>query len=339
MFRSLIFSAATLALAAQTPAPEAAPKPVAAPATAKPAAAAVKPTAPAAAKAAPKPKVDKVLAKIGTEVIRESDFDLFLSLSTNEQQRMQLQFMPDARVQYLNHFLEFKVLAAKARKDGFHKKPEHAKKMALMDMQVLIQALMEREGPALQAKLALKDEEVKAYFDQNPAKFSTPESFNARHILVATKAKGTEKPLTDEEAKAKIAKIQAELAAGKTFEAAAKEYSDDPGSKDKGGLYENTAFGAFVPEFDAAVRAQEAGKVGQPVKSTFGYHLILVEKITPAVAKTFEAAKESAHQMAAAQRQEQVMKEYMDTLKKEMQFEASAEAKDAAPVKAMKVGK
>ena len=334
MFRSLIFSAATLALAAQTPAPATAPKPVsaAAPETAKAA-------APAAPKVAPKPKVDKILAKIGTEVIRESDFDLFLSIILNEQQRMQLQFMAGGKDKYLKQFVECKVLAAKARKEGFQKKPEHAKKLALMEMQIFIQELMEQEGPALQAKLALSDAEVKAYYEANPKKFSSAENFSARHILVGTKAKGSEKPLTDEEAKAKIVKIQAELAAGKTFDAAAKEYSDDPGSKDKGGLYENTPFGSFVPEFEAAVRAQELGKVGQPVKSNFGYHLILVEKINPAVLKPFEEAKDGAHKMAVAELQEKVMKDFIEKLKVEMQYKDMADAKDAAPVKAMKVSK
>ena len=327
MFRSLIFSAATLALAAQTPAP-ATPKPVAAaaPATAKPA-------------AALKPKVDTILATVGSEVIRESDFELFLSVILSDQQRMQLQFMPGGREKYLKQFIECRVLAAKARKDGFQKKPMHAKKLALMEMQVFIQELMEREGPALQAKLTVSDADVKAYYDANLKKFGSAESFNARHILVATKPKGAEKPLSDDEAKAKIAKIQAELAAGKSFEAAAKEYSDDPGSKDKGGLYENTPFGSFVPEFEAAVRAQELGKVGQPVKSNFGYHLILVEKINPAVLKPFEEAKDGAHKMAVAELQEKVMKDFIEKLKVEMQYKDMADAKDAAPVKAMKVSK
>ena len=65
---------------------------------------------------------------------------------------MQLQFIEGAREQYLKRFLEFKALAAKARKEGLQNQPDHAKKLAIMDMQLLIQSLMERDGPALQAK-------------------------------------------------------------------------------------------------------------------------------------------------------------------------------------------
>jgi len=110
---------------------------------------------------------------------------------------------------------------------------------------------------------------------------------------------------------------------------AAKEYSDDPGSKDKGGLYEDTAFGKFVPEFDKAVRAQELGKVGEPVKSMHGYHLIQVEKLTPATPQTFEAAKEAAKQQATAERQESVMTNYMNEAKQETDFKEGAAATKA----------
>jgi len=350
MLRSLILSTATLFLAAQTPAPEA-PKEVVETTEAAPAAAAEAPQAaeaaeaPAAqdakaAKAAAKPKVDAVLARIGAETIRQSDFDLFLNTTLSDQQRMQLQFVEGAREQYLNRYLEFKALAAKARKEGLQKRPEHAKKLAIMDMQLLIQALMDRDGPALQAKLAVSDQDVKAFFDAHPEKFVTPETFSARHILIGTKAMGDKKPLSDDEAKAKAAKVLAEIKAGKAFADAAKEYSDDPGSKDNGGLYEDTAFGKFVPEFDQAVRAQEIGKVGEPVKTVFGYHLIEVEKISPSAAQTFETAKDSAKEQATAERQEAVMRGYLDGVRKEVGFQAGpAAGKAPAKVKAKTAAK
>jgi parvulin-like peptidyl-prolyl isomerase len=335
MFRSLLFSAATLALAAQNPTSEGAKAP-------EPAVIEAVPAAPATASPAlPAPKGGKVLATIGKTVIREPEFELFLAISLNEQERMTMQFMPGSREQYLTRFLEFKALEAKARKAGFQKKEAHAKKLRMMDMQLLITDLMDRDGPGLQAQIKVSDADVKAYFDKHPEKFRTPESFTARHILVATKAMGTEKVATEDEAKDTIAKIKTELAAGKTFEAAAKEYSADPGSKDKGGLYENTPFGSFVPEFETAVRAQTIGKVGEPVKSQYGYHLILVEKITPAVQETFEAAKEAATKLATTERQEQVMHAYMDAAKKEVGFVPAGDVKAAASVKtaSTKVGK
>ncbi|BDU70948.1 peptidylprolyl isomerase [Mesoterricola silvestris] len=316
MLRTLVCTTFSLVLAAQTPAPA--------------------PQAPAA----PAPvKEDKVLATLGTTAIRESDFDLFLAVSLPEQQRAQVMMMPGAREQYLKRFLDYRILAAKARKEGIAKAPDFAKKMQLMEMQVLIQSLFDRDGNGLKAKSTVKDEDVKAYFDKHPDKFMTPENFSARHILVSTRAQGTEKARTDEEAKARIKEIQEALKAGKSFEELAKTYSDDPGSKDRGGLYDNMPFGRFVPEFDKAVRDQKAGEVGEPVKSMHGYHLIKVEKITPAVPQTFEAAKESAKQMAATDNQEKVMNEYMDAARKEVGFhEGAAPAAKAAPAPKAKKG-
>jgi len=325
MLRSVILTTAALALAAG-PAGAQAPKPAAAaaPAPAGKTAKTAKTPQPA------KKPADPVIATIGKDTVRESDFELFMATTLNDQQRMQMQFMPGAKDHYRDQFLEFKVLAAKARKANLQNTPDHAKKLALMDMQLLIQALMDRDGPALQAKLAVSDAEVKAYFDSHPDKFMSPEMFSARHILVGTKQGEDGQGLSDEDAKAKVAKIQAELKAGKSFADAAKEYSDDPGSKDKGGLYEDTAFGKFVPEFDKAVRSQEIGKVGEPVKTKFGYHLIEVEKITPAAAETFDAAKDEAKEQASTERQEQVMKTYMDAARKEMAFKAAPAPKPEA---------
>jgi peptidyl-prolyl cis-trans isomerase C len=345
MLRSLILSTASLFLVAQTPAPGVpkpaeAPKPAPAPKPAeapKPAPApkpaeAPKPAPAPKAPEAPKPaapKEDKVLATLGKEVIRESDFERFLDLSMDEQQRMQMQYIPGARDQFRKRYLEFRILAAKARRDGLDKKADYARKLAISEMELLVRALMDRDRPNLQKKLELKDEEVRAFYEKHKDRFKTPESFSTRHILVGTKPQGDGKALTDEEAKAKALKIQQELKEGKAFEAAAKEYSDDPGSKDKGGLYENTPFGRFVPEFEKAVRAQPAGTVGDPVKSQFGYHLIKVEKITPAETQAFETAKDAARQQAQAERQELVMNGYLEALRKELGYQEGGAAHQA----------
>ena len=333
MLRSLILATISFALVAQTPDPKAAPKaPAPASAPAAPAHAVAAPAPAQAAAAAP--KEDKVLATIGKTQVKDSEFELFLNISLPDQQRKQAMMMPGARDQYLKRFLEYKVLAAKARKEGLAATPAYAKKMELMQMQVLIQTLFDKDGDKLKELTTVKDEDVKAYFEKHPDQFMTPEAFSARHILISTKAQGKEKARTEEEAQARIKEVQAALAGGKTFEDAAKEFSDDPGSKDKGGLYENMPFGRFVPEFDKAVRAQEAGKVGEPVKSNFGYHLIKVEKITPAVAETFEAAKEAAKQHVTAEKQEEVMKTYMDAAKKLVGYTEGDAAPAPAPASA-----
>lgn len=306
MLRTLLLPLLTLSLVAQAPAP--APTTTAAPAVAEPE---VKRTE------------DKPIAHIDGKPVMESDFLMFLDLAYNPQQRMQIAMAEGAMKEVQQTYLQTRLFEAKARKEGLDKDPAFARKRAIMEMDLLVRALFDRDGTALQEKLKLSDQDVKAYYDGHADQFRTPETFSARHILVGTKdspaANG--KGLTEAQAKAKVARIQAALKAGRKLKDLVKANSDDPGSKDKGGLYENIPFGSFQPEFEAAVRAQAPGKVGKPVKTPFGYHLIQVEKISPAKLEPFEASKEKAQQLATQARQEQVMKDFIDGIKKEIPYE------------------
>jgi peptidyl-prolyl cis-trans isomerase C len=247
---------------------------------------------------------------------------MFLDMAYNPQQRMQIGMVEGAMQQTQDQYLQTRLFEAKARKDGLDKGPAFARKRSMLEMDILVRALFERDGAKLQEKIKVSDEDIKAFYDKNTDKFQSPETFTARHILLSSKESPAPdaKTLSEEELKAKVVKVQDALKGGKKFEDLAKEFSDDPGSKEKGGLYENISFGSFVPEFEVAVRAQKIGEVGAPVKTQYGYHLILVEKLTPGALQTFEAAKEKAQQLATQARQEQVMKEFVDSVKKEIPF-------------------
>jgi foldase protein PrsA len=116
------------------------------------------------------------------------------------------------------------------------------------------------------------DAQIKQYFDKNHAAFDKPEQIRVRHILVPTLQQAQ--------------KIEADLKAGKDFSAEAKQYSMDPGSKDKGGELGWVRHGQMVPTFDQAAFSLPVGKISAPVKSPFGYHIIQVEEKQPAVKAT-----------------------------------------------------
>lgn len=104
---------------------------------------------------------------------------------------------------------------------------------------------------------------------------------SVRHILVATEEMqpdGTRKEIrTEEEAKARADELYQQLQGGADFAELATEHTDDPGSKESGGLYADAPVGQWVPEFKQAALEQELNKIGQPVKTDFGYHIIRVE--------------------------------------------------------------
>ncbi|GGE77090.1 peptidylprolyl isomerase [Priestia taiwanensis] len=84
----------------------------------------------------------------------------------------------------------------------------------------------------------------------------------ASHILVETEEKAKE--------------VKDKLNSGTKFEDVAKEYSTDPGSKEKGGDLDFFGPGKMVKEFEDAAYALEVGQVSEPVKSSHGYHIIKV---------------------------------------------------------------
>jgi parvulin-like peptidyl-prolyl isomerase len=131
-----------------------------------------------------------------------------------------------------------------------------------------------------------------------------------------------------------VAKIQAELKGGAKFEDLAEKYSDDPESRKHGGELGEVPVGSFVPEFEAAAKAQELGKPGEPVKSKYGYHIILVEKRTPASLSGFDQVKDQIQKKLTMQKQEEIQKAFVDGIEKEMGYvtgpEAEAMAKAAA---------
>ena len=323
MIRTTLFALLTLTLAAQNPAPETSKKDT------------PKPVAPSKREASQAPTPvkaeiemqDRILAKVGNRVIRESDMDFALE-GMGPQERQRLEQIPGGRERYSKQFVELFILAAKARKDGLDKAPQFDRKLSLATDQLLANELMRKDAPELQKKLTLSDDELKAYFEKNADKFKGPDKFSARHILVASKG-ADGKALAEDEVKAKVAKVQAEFAKGRNWDDLAKEFSEDPGSKEKGGLYENIAFGQFVKEFEEAVRKQEPGKVGEPVKTNFGYHLIQVEKIMPAEAPEFDKVKEQVRQRAVNERQEKVWNEYLEDIKKDVSVQLGADVKDA----------
>ena len=133
--------------------------------------------------------------------------------------------------------------------------------------------------------------DAKKFYDENPQMFATPEMLSASHILVQFPSAQP----TDEEVAKALAKcndIKAKLAAdASNFADLAKEFSDCP-SKAQGGNLGQFPQGSMVSEFEAALLALEAGKVSEPVRTQFGYHLILAGEKSPASKRAFDEVKE-----------------------------------------------
>lgn len=153
-------------------------------------------------------------------------------------------------------------------------------------------------GPeALAAVQDIDDAAISAYYEKNRAQFATPEMVRARHILILSGDKASAEDQA--KAKAKIEDIAKRLKAGEAFEDVAKETSEDPGSAAQGGELGWFAHGRMVPEFEKAAFALKPGEVSEPVKTSFGYHLIQLEERKDAGQKTLDEVKDQIRQRLA----------------------------------------
>lgn len=128
---------------------------------------------------------------------------------------------------------------------------------------------------ALADAQTVTDDEVKAYYEANKDEFARPEQVHARHILIKLDQDADEKQVAD--ARARIMRVKGRLAKGKSFADLAKKYSEGP-SNVRGGDLGWFGRGMMVPAFEEAAFGQEPGKVSDPVRTRFGWHLIQVDE-------------------------------------------------------------
>ncbi len=162
-----------------------------------------------------------------------------------------------------------------------------ARGLSEQDVQDLIrrQIILDK---AVGSNVHITDKQIAAYFAKNHTQFDKPPMVRARHILVPDLKTAQ--------------KVEADLKSGKDFAAEAKQYSIDPGSRDKGGELGWFRKGQMVPAFEAYAFKGPIGKVSPPVKSPFGYHVIEVEERKPGQTATIASARD---QIVAQLRQQQ----------------------------------
>jgi peptidyl-prolyl cis-trans isomerase C len=260
------------------------------------------------------PSKDAVAATVDGVPISES----LVRLMLKQRSDLGREAGAEARKAFIDRLAMQLIISQAAIKEGLDKAPEVVDQIDLIKQSVLVDAF------------------VKNYFKNNPI---SDDALNAAYAKVKAEATGNEYKarhiLVDNEAEAKdiIAKLNKNPTA---FAALAKEKSKDGASKGNGGELGWFDPRGMIPEFGAAVAKLAKGKFTQePVKTQFGYHVILLEDSRPLPVAPLEQIKPALTQ----QLQEQNLKKLFDEMKAKAKIEivqAPAPASVPTPAQAAK---
>jgi len=142
----------------------------------------------------------------------------------------------------------------------------------------------------IRQNLQISDDMLKVQYQANIQQYQVPNRVHVEHILFMTVGK------TDaevDEIKKRAEDVLTQVKKGGKFEDLAKKYSEDPGSKDKGGDLGWITQGQTVPEFEKTAFSLGSGQVSDLVKTQYGFHIIKVLEKETAHTKPFEEVKDS----------------------------------------------
>jgi peptidyl-prolyl cis-trans isomerase D len=139
------------------------------------------------------------------------------------------------------------------------------------------------DSGAVRQGLEATPEALRRFYEERSSEFVEPEQVRAAHILLRVDANRSAL-----EAERQLYRVRSRIEAGESFEALARELSEDPGSRAQGGDLGFFPRGRMVPEFEQAAFGAAPGELVGPVRTSFGYHLIRVLERRPERQRPFE---------------------------------------------------
>jgi peptidyl-prolyl cis-trans isomerase SurA len=244
--------------------------------------------------------IDRVLGIVGKNIVKQSELE-----SQCQQYISQgISITPDVRCKLFEELLYQKLLIAQAEKDSvtvsdaqvdseidrrlryyitqfgsqekfesfYGKTTEQFREDLRDDVRnlLLAQTMQQR----VVGEVSVSPSEIKSFYAKIP-KDSLP-YINAEVEIGQIIRKPSISAEAKKEAKEQIEDIRQQIVNGKDFGFMAKIYSEDPGSKNNGGLYQNIQRGQFVPEWDALAFSLKPGELSPVFETVYGYFIIQV---------------------------------------------------------------
>lgn len=210
---------------------------------------------------------DKAAALVNGAAIPQSRIDLRLKAATQQGQPDS----PELRNALREDLINLEIISQEATKQGLEKQAETAQQLELARQSVLASAFVQDYVKTHSPDEAL----LKQDYEAMKARIGDKE-YKVSHILVPT----------EDEAKAVAKRVKKE-----SFAKVAKQKSQDPGSKDKGGDLGWTVPSNFVQPFGEAIGKLAKGQISVPVQTQYGWHVIKLEDTRELKVPTFEEVK------------------------------------------------
>lgn len=181
-----------------------------------------------------------------------------------------------------------------------------------LERQMLISRVQQAE---VMGKIAVTEEEAKAYYEKHKDQFTTPSALTLREILVEvpTSEKGVNVAQEDE-AKEKIEGIRKRLLDGEPFARLAADLSDAP-SKANGGLIGPINSSDLAPALGDMLRKLKPGELTETIRTTRGYQILKLEARTEETVRSFEAARDDISEKVAEEKRRGEMQKYLEKLR------------------------
>ena len=261
---------------------------------------------------------DPLVAKVNGVEIHQSDLDIV------ETEAGQIPPMSEAaKKDYLVGFMTDMILVSKAAQDQkIGDTPEFAKKLAFNRNKLLMSELLEKTG-----KTALTDQAMHKVYDDAVKQMPAEEEVHARHILVRA-APGD--AAAGKAAEDKIKAVIVRLNKGEDFAKVASEVTEDPSGKANGGDLGFFSKEQMVPEFADVAFSLDKGKISEPVKTQFGWHVIKVEDKRSKPAPSFDDVKPQIEAFVTRKAQADLVTKLREGAKVEKFYKPEAPAADEA---------
>lgn len=248
-----------------------------------------------------------VIAKIGNRIITKTEFEELLKKRGGE-----VSLDKKMEINLLNNLVQTIALGDAARKKGLDKRKDVQEMMEISINGVLANVLVKEE---VLDKVTVTEAEAKNYYEKHSAQFKIPEKAKARHIMI--KAETAASPDVKKKARERAEEVLKKIKTGEDFAKLAAEYSDDPGSKAKGGELGFLEKGKTFKTFDEAAFKLNPGEVSDIVETPYGFHIIKMDEKKKEEVQPFESVRDTVMTKARDEMKAEKINEFLTQVMKD----------------------